>query len=253
MSRLSSASPTLKFNQMDGSGSRCSLQFPVQGGERKSAITSELQIGSVVNRQLRVNGRREEPLPRFGCAWRLHLDRQRSQEFCKFKDVVKSDPLTTHGDYQPVHHLRRPVCRYDRLIPGAHTSEKCCGLGSCFILETPRECCRGVNHEYAQYFLPSLIKSLIGMPPRVLRSRNCRIRSTASAGVIRGFGATNRSSAKRSSPRSMSSAGEPASESWFSKASAWGVSVTVMLLNVTRLKTSTNSTEFRNFPGGLYL
>ena len=238
MSTFSLVALRYEFNQGNGFRSSRRLKFPVQSSEWKSAITCELQVSRVVDGQLCVNRRREEQIPRCRCTWSLDPDGQRSQEFSEFKDVANSDPTTTHRHDHPVHHLARPVCWYDRFIAGAQPLEKCFGLRSSFIPKTPRECRRSVNHEDAQYFLPSLISSLIGMPPSVLRSRNCRMRSTASAGVIRGFGGIGRSAASLSSARSTTSSGEPAWASWCRSASAWGVRLTVMFLNVSCARVS---------------
>jgi hypothetical protein len=222
-----------KFDQRNGGRAGCFPQISIQCGEWHSAITSELQISGIVDRQLRIHRRGEERCPRRWGARGRNVNGQCRQGFSELKYLTESDPLAPHCHDQRIHDLGRPVRWRNCFITRAQALEQRFGCGRRFVGETPRQRSRGVDYKDAQYFRPSLIRSLIETPPSVTPRRSCRIRSTASSGVIR-FAGKGCSAASRSSARSTICSGEPSCASCWRSSCAWGVRVTVMSLNVAR-------------------
>lgn len=82
------------------------LHVCVESGERELPVARELQIGSVVDCEPGIPRRREQHVPRRGCAGRLDLNGQRSQSFGKFNYISKTD-FADDALPQPIRSLPR--------------------------------------------------------------------------------------------------------------------------------------------------
>lgn len=215
-----------------GSLSR-STQISVERGKWNVASTGELQVGSIVNRQVCLLSDGKNSRPSTGSQWQLYLNRQRTQRLFKLEDLLKRYPFSAKRHYQAVHDLGRPVRRNDGFVARIQTIQKSFSCRCGLVRKAPRQCSRSVHYEAAQYFRPSLTNSLMERPPSDKPLRNSRIQSTASFGVMR-LAVSGSSATRRSSARSTISSGGPAWARRWSSSSAWGVRVTVMSLNVAR-------------------